>query len=263
MLLLLPPSEGKATGGRGPRLDLDALSFPQLRPQRARLIQSLETLARTDPQALRRSLQLAAGTPAAAAAVAADAMLGAAPTRPALELYRGVLFEALDYGSLRAGALRRANRSVLVASALFGLVRPQDRLPPYRLSASSVLPAVGPLVPFWRPALAQALAQLPVGPRNVVVDLRSGAYRALYPVARAVEVRVLRDRDGTRSVVSHDNKHTKGRLARVLCEHGATSVSDVAEAGRVVADVVEVSGSRVDLVLYGLASARPDHTRSG
>jgi hypothetical protein len=33
-------------------------------------------------------------------------------------------------------------------------------------------------------------------------------------------------------------------------------VADVAEAGRSVADVVEVEGRRVDLVLLGLATAR-------
>jgi hypothetical protein len=71
-----------------------------------------------------------------------------------------------------------------------------------------------------------------------------------------VQVRVLRESGGTRTVVSHDNKWTKGRLARVLCEQGARSVADVAEAGRSVADVVEVDGRRVDLVLFGLARAR-------
>jgi cytoplasmic iron level regulating protein YaaA (DUF328/UPF0246 family) len=69
-------------------------------------------------------------------------------------------------------------------------------------------------------------------------------------------VRVLRERDGVRTVVSHDNKHTKGLLARALCESGARSVADVAAAGRSVADLVEVDGQRVDLVLFGLATAR-------
>jgi hypothetical protein len=67
---------------------------------------------------------------------------------------------------------------------------------------------------------------------------------------------VLRESDGTRTVVSHDNKHTKGLLARALCETGARSVADVARVASGVADVVEVDGRRVDLVLFGLATAR-------
>ncbi len=62
---------------------------------------------------------------------------------------------------------------------------------------------------------------------------------------------------GKRSVVSHDNKWTKGLLARALCEQGARTVADVAEVGRGLCDAVEVEGRRVDLLLHGLASARP------
>ncbi len=58
-----------------------------------------------------------------------------------------------------------------------------------------------------------------------MVDLRSGAYASLWaPGAGAVTVRVLHEREtgGTprRSVVSHFNKATKGRLTRALLESG-------------------------------------------
>ena len=92
---------------------------------------------------------------------------------------------------------------------------------------------------------------------ELVVDLRSGAYANLARAPGAVHVRVLRDEKGKRTVVSHDNKWTKGRLARALCTEGARSVADVAAIGRTVSDAVEVDGARVDLLLFGLASARP------
>jgi cytoplasmic iron level regulating protein YaaA (DUF328/UPF0246 family) len=139
-----------------------------------------------------------------------------------------------------------------VASALFGLLAPTDRIPAYRLSGSTSLPGVGSLAAAWRPVLEPELA----AHRGLVVDLRSGPYAALARVPHAVQVRVLRESRGTRTVVSHDNKHTKGLLARALCESGARTVADVAEAGRSVADLVEVDGPRVDLVLFGLATAR-------
>jgi hypothetical protein len=50
-----------------------------------------------------------------------------------------------------------------------------------------------------------------------VVDLRSGSYAGLGTIPGAVTVRVLTERpDGTRTVVSHHNKASKGRLARLL-----------------------------------------------
>jgi cytoplasmic iron level regulating protein YaaA (DUF328/UPF0246 family) len=249
VLVLLPPSEGKAAAGDGPPLDLDTLSFPELNRTRKRLVGTLQRLARRQPGRLRTALDL---SPRQRAEVEHDAQLTTAPALPALELYTGVLYEALGYRSLPAGARRRADEALVVASALFGLVRPADRLPPYRLSGSTVLPGFGGLAPVWRPVLEPLLAERD----ELVVDLRSGGYAALARVPGAVVVRVLREQDGTRTVVSHDNKHTKGRLARALCESGAREIGDVAEAGRAVADLVEVDGTRVDLVLRGLASAR-------
>ena len=256
MLVLLPPSEGKAPGGDGPPLDLAGLSRPALTPVRERIVDALVQAARTDPERLRRALGC---TPGQADEVLRDAALRESPTLPALQRYTGVVYEHLGHATLRGAARRRADASLLVASALFGLVGPQDRVPAYRLSGSTSVPGLGSLAGLWRPVLEPELA----AHRGLVVDLRSGAYAALARVPRAVTVRVLREHDGRRTVVSHDNKHTKGRLARVLCEQGARSVADVAEAGRACADDVEVEGRAVDLVLHGLASARVTSATTG
>jgi cytoplasmic iron level regulating protein YaaA (DUF328/UPF0246 family) len=249
VLVLLPPSESKAVGSKGRPLDLETLSFPALTPTRRQVIETVQRLARRQPDRLRAALGLSSRQDAQ---LALDADLTRSPTQPALELYCGVLYEALDYRTLSAAARRRANSSLVIASALFGLVRPRDRLPAYRLSGSSVLPELGGLAPVWRPVLEPTLART----GQLVIDLRSAPYAALARVPGAVQVRVLRETDGQRVVVSHDNKYTKGHLARALCQSGARSVADVAEIGRSVADIVEVEGRRVDLVLLGLATAR-------
>jgi cytoplasmic iron level regulating protein YaaA (DUF328/UPF0246 family) len=249
VIVLLPPSEGKAPGGDGPPLDLGALSFPGLTDVRRTVLEAVQRLAVREPDLLRQALGL---SPRQAGELAADTVLTSSPTLPALRRYTGVLYDALDHASLAGPARRRATTSLVVASALFGLVRATDRVPAYRLSGGTVLPGLGGLAPLWRPVLEPELAAA----GGLVVDLRSGAYAALARVPGAVQVRVLREVDGRRSVVSHDNKYTKGLLARALCEHGARSVADVARAGRTVADLVEVDGRRIDLVLHGLARAR-------
>lgn len=246
MLVLLPPSEGKAAGGRGRPLDLASLSHPALTTARSRLVVALQAAARTDPVAL----QVALSCPAAA--VEDDAALRTAATRPAAERYTGVLYEALSFATLGAPARRRAHASLRVASALFGLLSPGDRIPAYRLSGGTSLPGVGSLPALWRPVMEPELA----AHRGLVVDLRSGPYAALARVPGAVQVRVLREHAGVRTVVSHDNKHVKGLLARALCERGARSPADVAAAGAGVADAVEVQGRRVDLLLHGLTPVR-------
>ena len=128
-----------------------------------------------------------------------------------------MLYDALDLASLDTAARRRANRWLVVVSALHGAVRPGDRITAYRLSMGATLPGLGPLASVWRPALDQVLPG--VAGRGVVVDCRSAAYAAAWRpgadlASRWVQVRV--------PGASHMAKHTRGLVARHLCEVGAT-----------------------------------------
>lgn len=209
MLVLLPPSETKAPGGDGDPLDLDALTAPELTPVRARIAEALVALS-GDVPAARTALGL---SPRQDVEIARNAALWTSPTRPAIERYTGVLYDALDVGSMTRAQRARAGRRLAVGSALFGLVRADDPIPAYRLSAGSALPGLPTLQAVWKPALAPALSAV----QDLVVDLRSSSYAALAPVPGAVTLEVLSERpDGSRSVVSHFNKAHKGRLARLL-----------------------------------------------
>lgn len=210
MLVLLPPSETKAPGGsarRGP-LRIEALGFPSLNAVRNQILDELVALA-AEPALARRVLKLTGNQDAE---LARNAELRTAPTMPALHRYTGVLYDALGYRTLDADARRRANKRLVVTSALFGALRPTDPIPAYRLSGGTTLPAAGSLRRLWPPALGPVLRDA-----GFVVDLRSGAYQALAPVPGAVTVRVLSPgADGEPTVVSHFNKHYKGELARAL-----------------------------------------------
>lgn len=209
MLVLLPPSETKADGGKGASLELDSLSFPELNPLRRKLADALVELA-DDLPASAAALGISERQ---SAEVERNARLWSAPTTPALRRYTGVLYDALDVAGMSSAELGRATRRLAVASALFGLVRADDPIPPYRLSAGSRLPGFGPLRGLWRPALEPALAGLD----ELVLDLRSSPYAALARVPAAVTVRVLtEDGSGRRKTVSHHNKAHKGRLAAAL-----------------------------------------------
>jgi cytoplasmic iron level regulating protein YaaA (DUF328/UPF0246 family) len=209
VLVLLPPSETKATGGDGAPLDLSLLSAPELTPVRTEIAEALVKLA-DDVPASRAALGL---SPTQDDEIERNATLWTSPTMPALQRYTGVLYDALDVGSMTRAQRARASRRLVVGSALFGLVAGDDPIPAYRLSAGSALPGLPTLRSIWKPALSPVLAAV----AGLVVDLRSGSYAALAPVPGAVTVQVLSQRpDGSRSVVSHFNKAHKGRLARLL-----------------------------------------------
>ena len=245
MLIVLPPSETKAGGGRGAPLDLDALSLPTLTPIRRKLAEAIVSLA-DDHDASRKALGLGAS---ATPEIERNAQLWTSPTRPAIERYTGVLFDALDYPSLSRAGKNKAIDRLAVGSALFGVVRAGDLIPAYRLSAGSKIPGFRTLAAEWKPALPEALAALG---EDVVIDLRSGGYQQLGPVPDAITVTVLTEGpDGTRTVVSHFNKHHKGVVARSLIR-SRKQVRDINSLAAIVADGgqrAEVASGRELIVL--------------
>ena len=140
-----------------------------------------------------------------------DAALRTAPAAPAAEVYTGVLYDHLRLPELPAKARRR----VLIASALWGVVRPEDRIPYYRFSAKARLARIGPPSAWWRDALAAAM---PDEPGDLVVDMRSAAYAAAWKPKRAtlLAVRAFSASGGKRKPVSHMAKAVRGDVARAL-----------------------------------------------
>ena len=220
MLVLLPPSEAKATGCDGPPVGRrPTLSTPSLSASRRALLAAIRAAARTDRAELVAGLRLPRSV--ADAALRADLRAPTAPTLPALRRYAGVLYQALDVGSLAPGAVRRAEAAVIVTSGLWGVVRGADLVPDYRVPAGGRVPGLGGVAAHWRGPLADVLPSL-VGDASVL-DLRSTDYLAMWRPGpalrgRVLQVRVLADPGTGRapSGVSYHAKWVKGLLVRHL-----------------------------------------------
>ncbi|WP_327356506.1 peroxide stress protein YaaA [Streptomyces sp. NBC_01304] len=225
MLVLLPPSEGKASSGRGAPLKLEGLSLPGLTEARAAVLDELVELCAADEGKAREVLGLSEGL---AGEVGKNAELRNAGARPAGEIYTGVLYDALGLADLDTAAKKRAVKSLVVFSGLWGAVRIGDRIPSYRCSMGVKLPGLGALGAYWRAPMAEVMPE--AAGDGLVLDLRSSAYANAWKpkgevAGRTATVRVLQSQivNGVekRSVVSHFNKATKGRLVRDLLQAGA------------------------------------------
>ena len=171
-----------------------------------------------------RSKLLGVGAARTAEATATTLVVGSASTRPAIQRYTGVLYDALDYPSLPAKLRRGVDHQVVIFSGLWGAVRPTDPIPDYKLKMGAALPGLGRPARFWKPALTAALADDASG---TVWDLLPNEHSAAWNPAiagRRIRVRFLDDveRNGERTLVtvSHWNKLLKGALVRHLVEHG-------------------------------------------
>jgi cytoplasmic iron level regulating protein YaaA (DUF328/UPF0246 family) len=221
MLILLPPSEGKAMPDSGEPVDLDSLAFAaELGGRRAELLDKL------------------------------DPGLRMAPAAPAAEVYTGVLYQRLDLPGLPAAARRRAAKRVLIASALWGFVRPGDAIPSYRLPPSTKLNGVGPLAAWWRDSLRAAL---PDEPGETIVDMRSGAYATAWrpKQAQLLTVRAFRDEGGERKAISHMAKAVRGEVASalLLAKTEPSAPGQVAAVARDAGFEVELGPSSLDVIV--------------
>jgi cytoplasmic iron level regulating protein YaaA (DUF328/UPF0246 family) len=217
VLVLLPPSEGKTAPPRRSRpAELGALAHPELTARREALIDAL------------------------------DPGLRAAPAARASAVYTGVLFQRLRLAELPL----RSRRRVLIASALWGVVRPDDRIPAYKLPIDARLDGFGGLAAYWRPALREALPD-----EGLVLDLRSGGYAAAWRPRNAtlLGVRAFVERDGRRTAISHMVKATRGDVARIVltAPRPPRSPAAVAELVAAAGHEVELSNGTLDVIERG------------
>ena len=217
MLILLPPSEGKARPEMGEQLDLDSLVYADVLGQkRAELLDAFDPRLRAEPAA------------------------------SAASVYTGVLYGRLGLAELPAKVQRR----VLIASALWGMVAPDDRIPFYKFPPKTRLPGFEAPNAYWRPALADAL---PDAEGDLVVDMRSGAYVPAWKPKRAtlLSVRAFTEVDGERKAVSHMAKAVRGDVARALLE--ARKAPKDPESAAAIAEqagfTVELSDGSLDVIV--------------
>lgn len=217
MLILLPPSEGKAKPETSEPMDLGSLVFAgELGERREQLLDLF------------------------------DPGLREAPAAPAGQVYTGVLFQRLQLPRLAAKARRR----VLIASALWGFVRPDDRIPHYKLSPKTRLEGIGAPAAYWRPALAEAL---PDDDGELIVDMRSGAYSSFWKPKRAtlLAVRAFTEQNGERKAVSHMAKAVRGDVARALlkAEKAPGDPKDAARLAGSAGFTVELGDGSLDVIV--------------
>jgi cytoplasmic iron level regulating protein YaaA (DUF328/UPF0246 family) len=227
MLLILPPSESKRTGGSpGEVLDLGRLSFPELTETRRAVLKATRALA--------RNLQVMAGAlklgPNQQHELQRNREIATSPVMPAIDRFTGVLFDALGADTLSVQQREYAAHHVVVHSALFGLLGALDPIPAYRLSHDSRLPGVS-LKKAWGAPISRVLAER----EGIILDLRSEAYAALGPAPQrdgSYFVRVVADDGaGRRRALNHFNKKGKGEFVRALVKQqpAASTIEQLCE----------------------------------
>ena len=207
MLILLPPSEGKLSdAGRGVFGDLNPKLVQGVKPV-------LKHLRSLDGDAVGKFYGVKKAEKAQEAHRLNLGVLKHGGVR-ALERYTGVVYQHLEYATLRAK--RQADRRVLVVSGMFGLIDGGCRIPNYKLPMNAWLAR------YWVETNTRRLDELS-GKRKVVSLLPQSHAKALsLDGVMHVQFKVA----GGKKLAGHFGKAIKGRFVRFLLENNVTSVKD-------------------------------------
>lgn len=221
-VVLLPPSEGKASGGN-PR--------SAWRPESGVFGKALGDFRGDVAVALKKAKggnEKLLGVKGAhlAHAMAQNRSLVGSPTLPAWQRYTGVVWDHLDPGSLPAATRQAVLSRIFVPSGLAGLVRADDPLPDYRLKMGARLAPFGTMSNWWRDDLTDAFVD--VVSSTLVVDLLPQEHKAAFEWSRfdsVVHVDLVAKNGG--AVGGHNAKAAKGLLARHLLTGKTSSLGSL------------------------------------
>lgn len=147
-------------------------------------------------------------------------------TRPAVHAFAGDTYIGLDAGSLDADEMVFAQEHLRILSGLYGVLRPQDAIQPYRLEMGSRLKTRRgkSLYDYWRDGPAKALrAQAEAVGSDTLLNCASQEYFGAVDL-KALNLRVvtpvfMEERDGKAKIVSFFAKKARGSMARFVIQN--------------------------------------------
>lgn len=222
--ILLPPSEGKQPGGNPFAPDMFDYRtsntfnyFHDLNTERRRLIDAMQEALRTGAVEAGKLFNLQGE--ALEEAVAVNLEIFKAPLMSALDRYSpGVMYKAMDFMGLPTGAQRRLLENGIIFSGLFGLLRPDDLIPNYRLRMDATLPGFGRVARYWRehmsPLLNRTLSDQFVW--NLLPSIHQDAWSDEHTYEAMVTVRFEKVEGGARQAVTHGTKPLRGQLVNFI-----------------------------------------------
>jgi len=204
LIILIPPSEGKAEGG-----DIQPVKPSSDVKEMISLLQNysgdLQNLLGVKGKALEK-------------AVEANKNILKAKTMPAIQRYAGVVYKGVDYSTLSSDNKKYFDNHVRIVSALFGLVSPQDKIPNYKLKIEKLNSAK-----YWKKKISEKLKN------KFVIDLLPQSHKKAVEYENGIELEFKITKNNKRIPAGHNGKYIKGRFVRWLCKTKAKDIKDITE----------------------------------
>ncbi len=234
MLILLSPSKTQDFDSPVPA----GFPTPSLPAFRARSLELVEILRERSAQDLAHLMDISPKL----AALNHDRFQHFAPrftatnSRPCLRAFQGDVYDGLEAEHFTPAQIAWAQDRLRILSGLYGVLRPLDRIQPYRLEMSTRLPNPKgrDLYAFWGEALAEAInaAAKAVG-TDIVINLASEEYaKAVSQKALKVQIispqfkeaSIRKDGGNQLRILALFAKRARGMMARHVIEKRGKSM---------------------------------------
>jgi cytoplasmic iron level regulating protein YaaA (DUF328/UPF0246 family) len=168
------------------------------------------------------------------------------PLMAAMDRYGpGVMYKSMDFSGLPTGAQRRLLENGIIFSGLFGILRPDDLIPNYRLKMDATLPSIGKMSSFWKPRLSPLLNRTVAGKFvwNLLPTSQQGAWDDAETYRSMVTVQFLREKDGEMKPVTHNVKPLRGQLVHHIVSETVEDAEELIEWQHPAGYVVDMEAS--------------------
>lgn len=155
---------------------------------------------------------------------------------PALFSYNGMAYHGLDASTLSKDDIAFAEKHLVILSGLYGVLKPLDKINPYRLEMQTKLtnPEGKDLYDFWRDKITSTLLDyMQLTDSNIWINLTSKEYAKVVdkkklPKGTEIINPVFKESTGTgyKQIVVYVKK-ARGMMARYIIENKITNTEDI------------------------------------
>lgn len=153
---------------------------------------------------------------------------------PAIYLFQGDVYKGLNAETWSSATVNFAQKHLMILSGLYGLIRPLDKIQPYRLEMGTSLanPAGKNLYDYWSATVTTRINELLAKEENpVLINLASTEYFSVvkaselkYPL---ITIHFKEKKNGQLKVIGIYAKKARGAMASFLMQDGIDNVEGI------------------------------------
>lgn len=155
-------------------------------------------------------------------------------SKAAIYAFTGDVYVGMDALTMGSEDIAFANEHLRILSGLYGILKPLDRIQPYRLEMGTSFPIARKpnIVQFWKERVTKYLnEEMATDSDPTLINLASQEYFHAVDTkklkARIVNCSFKEDRDGVLKIISFNAKKARGLMCRYIIQNKLTNVEDL------------------------------------